>query len=261
MSQSASYTPINEPPVYDPNGSSTQEPRDFNDNLPADFKYSTSVASCDIEIRHVFIRKVYSLLSAQLFITFLTGTLIYFNPNLRDWCLENSWLLVVSMIGSIVFMGLAYWKSRSYPYNLMLLAAFTVFESYGVGIVTSLYDTNIVLQAILMTTILFIGLTAYSLQTKYDFSNWETYVSVAFLGLFSVTFVFLFIPHNSTVELVYSFFGAAIFSAFIMIDTQNIMKRFHPEEEIAATITLYLDIINLFMYILRILSSSQNNDH
>jgi len=38
-----------------------------------------------------------------------------------------------------------------------------------------------------------------------------------------------------------------------------VMSHYHPEEEIAAAISLYLDILNLFLAILRILNSQQNN--
>ena len=57
-------------------------------------------------------------------------------------------------------------------------------------------------------------------------------------------------------ELGLSIAGALIFSAFIIFDTQMIMTRVSPEEYILATINLYLDIINLFLEILRILNQA-----
>lgn len=54
-------------------------------------------------------------------------------------------------------------------------------------------------------------------------------------------------------------FGAFLFSAFIVYDTQMIMKKLHPEEYIVGVINLYLDIINLFLELLRILDSMKNN--
>lgn len=68
-----------------------------------------------------------------------------------------------------------------------------------------------------------------------------------------------FFPHSSTVELGYGIFGAILFSGYILVDTQLIMRHYHVEEEIAASISLYLDIINLFLSILRILNSQNNN--
>lgn len=49
-----------------------------------------------------------------------------------------------------------------------------------------------------------------------------------------------------------------LFSFFIVFDTQLLMKTLSPEEYILATINIYLDIINLFLYILRILAASRN---
>lgn len=73
------------------------------------------------------------------------------------------------------------------------------------------------------------------------------------------SFMAAFFPANSTVELAYSGIAALIFSGYILVDTQLVMRHYHVEEEIAAAISLYLDIINLFLAILRILNSQQNN--
>lgn len=74
-----------------------------------------------------------------------------------------------------------------------------------------------------------------------------------------IGFMSAFFPHSSTIELGYGVVTALIFSGYILVDTQLIMRHYHVEEEIAAAISLYLDIINLFLSILRILNSQQNN--
>jgi len=51
--------------------------------------------------------------------------------------------------------------------------------------------------------------------------------------------------------------GAVVFSLFIIYDTHMIMRRLSPEEYIFAAINLYLDIINLFLHILKMLSRDQ----
>lgn len=71
--------------------------------------------------------------------------------------------------------------------------------------------------------------------------------------------MFMFLPYSSTGELIFGAVGALLFSAYILYDTQMIMRHHHVEEEIAAAISLYLDIINLFLAILRILNSQSNN--
>ena len=72
-------------------------------------------------------------------------------------------------------------------------------------------------------------------------------------------FMAAFFPYNSKVELGYGIVAALIFSGYILVDTQLVMRHYHVEEEIAAAISLYLDVINLFLAILRILNSQSNN--
>lgn len=73
------------------------------------------------------------------------------------------------------------------------------------------------------------------------------------------SFMYMFFPHSSTGELIYGGVAALLFSAYILVDTQMVMRKHHVEEEIAAAISLYLDIINLFLAILRILNANSNN--
>lgn len=68
-------------------------------------------------------------------------------------------------------------------------------------------------------------------------------------------FLQIFIKSNGF-ELVISIGGAFLFCMFILYDTQMMMQTLSPEEYILATINLYLDIINLFVYILRILQAA-----
>jgi len=163
------------------------------------------------------------------------------------------------LFGAIAFLLLTYWKRKSYPTNLLFLSGFTLLEAYSISVVVSFYQSSIVLKAVLLTAGLFIGLTLIACQTKYDFTSWMPYLFMGLWALILFGFMAMFFPGNSTVELVYSGVSALIFSAYILVDTQMIMRKHHVEEEIAAAISLYLDIINLFLAILRILNNTQNN--
>ena len=60
-------------------------------------------------------------------------------------------------------------------------------------------------------------------------------------------------------EFVLSIGGALVFCGFIIFDTHMIMHKMSPEEYIMASVNLYLDFINLFMYILRIMQAARKN--
>ena len=168
-------------------------------------------------------------------------------------------MMWVSLIGALVFMGLTFWKRKSYPTNLLFLSGFTLMEAYTISVVVSFYESTIVLEALIFTLGIFVALTLFACQTKYDFTSWMPYLFGAVWVLILFGFMSVFFPYSSTVELVYGVVAALIFSGYILVDTQLVMRHYHVEEEIAAAISLYLDVINLFLAILRILNSQQNN--
>ncbi|KAI9047051.1 hypothetical protein LZ554_009125 [Drepanopeziza brunnea f. sp. 'monogermtubi'] len=234
-------------------------PRSSEDNIPDDFKFGGSVAEASIDIRMAFVRKVYAILSVQLIATAVLSSVSFFSEAYKGWIQSNQWMMWCSLLGAIGFMLLTYWKRKSYPMNLLFLGGFTAFEAYSVSVIVSFYQSRIVLQAVLLTAGIFVALTLFACQTKYDFTSWMPYLFGALWFLILFGFMAAFLPHNSTTELVYSGVGALIFSGYILVDTQLIMRHYHVEEEIAAAISLYLDVINLFLNILRILNSQQNN--
>lgn len=59
---------------------------------------------------------------------------------------------------------------------------------------------------------------------------------------------------------IYALLGCIIFSAYILFDTWLIMDKLNPHEHVIAAIMLYLDIINLFLYLLRLLSEMQRDN-
>ena len=165
----------------------------------------------------------------------------------------------VSLFGAIGFMLLTFWKRKSYPTNMLFLGAFTALEAYSISVITSFYESRIVIQALIITLGIFVGLTLFACQTKYDFTSWMPYLFGALWVLIIFGFMAAFFPGGKTIELVYGVIAALIFSGYILVDTQLVMRHYHVEEEIAASISLYLDILNLFLAILRILNSQNNN--
>ena len=165
----------------------------------------------------------------------------------------------ISLFGAIGFMLLTFWKRKSYPTNLLFLTGFTVLEAYSISVIVSFYNAKIVVEALIFTLGIFVALSLFACQTKYDFTSWMPYLFGALWVLVLFSFMSMFFPYSSKVELGYGVVAALIFSGYILVDTQLVMRHYHVEEEIAAAISLYLDVINLFLAILRILNSQNNN--
>ena len=149
------------------------------------------------------------------------------------------WLFFISMVGTIGFLIATHFKARSYPINLVLLSGFTLLEAYTLVVVCSLVETDVLIQALFLTMIVFIGLTLFAFQTKYDFISWQGFASMGVWLLIGWGFMFMFFPSQSKgMEMIYGIFGVPVFSLYIVIDTQQIMKTAHLDDEIIATITL-----------------------
>ncbi|KAJ1974119.1 hypothetical protein H4R34_004835 [Dimargaris verticillata] len=228
-----------------------------NEDVPDDFKYGTTVGQCDREVRFAFIRKVYAILTAQLLFTTVLGGVFMLNSSVQAWIMHHVWSMYVAVGASLVTLLVLMWKRRSYPLNFALLALFTLCEAATIGFVVSLYDSRLVLQALLLTLGIFVALTLFTLQSSYDFSRLGPVLGFALWGIILVGFIQIFFPFNRTFDLVMAIVTAVIFCGYIVYDTHAITHRLSPDEYIAAAVELYLDVINLFIALLRILSDSR----
>lgn len=104
--------------------------------------------------------------------------------------------------------------------NLALLGAFTALEAYSISVITSFYESRIVIQALLFTLGIFVFLTIFACQSKYDFTSWVPYLAGALWVLIIFGFMAAFFPRSSGVELGYGIVCALIFSGYILVDTQ-----------------------------------------
>ncbi|WWD19865.1 hypothetical protein CI109_104332 [Kwoniella shandongensis] len=227
------------------------------DDIPDDFKVGVNVIDCDAEIRLAFIRKVYSILFVQLLVTSFVSLAMSF-PKAVEFTQANPWFMWIPLVGSFVSLFFVYWKRHHHPANLILLGLFTIFESMMIGTITSYYDSAIVLQALFITLGVFAGLTLFTFQTKFDFASFAPFLFVGIWGLLTASLVQLFLPFNANVDLGIACFSTLLFSGFVLYDTQQIMKRLSVDEAILGALTLYLDFLNLFLSILRILNNSNN---
>jgi FtsH-binding integral membrane protein len=195
----------------------------------------------------------------QLLATSVLGGIAMVSTTYRNWIQSNQWMMWVSLVGAFVFLGLTFWKRKSYPTNLLFLSGFTLMEAYSISLIVSFTESKIVLEAVVFTLGIFVALSLFACQSKYDFTAWQPYLFGALWVMILFGFMSAFFPYDSKVELGYGIVAALVFSGYILVDTQLIMRHYHVEEEIAAAISLYLDIINLFLAILRILNSQNNN--
>jgi len=209
------------------------------------------------EIRSGFIRKVYGILTVQLL---LTGAIAYpFQLMDQAWIIQNRSLCQACMFISLgLVVGVSCCCSeiaRKVPWNYIFLFVVTVCEAVVVGFISAMYTTQSVTIAAFLTAGIFGGLTIYAMTTKTDFTGMGGYLAAAVIGLILMSFVAMFFP-GEMMQKVIGGFGAILFSFYIVYDTQLICGGKHKkhafgvDDYVFAALNIYLDIINLFLYLL-----------
>lgn len=170
--------------------------------------------------------------------------------------------LIITLVG---YFGLLFLttKLRNSAWGLASVFAFTGFMGYTLGPIISRYlgmpnGPEIVMQAMGLTGVIFVGLSAYALTTRKDFSFMGGFLLVGVLVAFvaSLAAIFLQIP---ALSLAISAAVVLLMSGLILYETSNII---HGGETnyIMATVSLFVTIFNLFTSLLQLLGFWGSSD-
>ncbi len=179
---------------------------------------------------------------------------VYSNP----W---TFWTALGASFGLLLVLSFSESARRSHPLNLILLFIFTVFESFFVATASAMYDTNVVLIAAGLTAGITLCLAAYAMQTKRDFTATGGLLFTLLFVLIAAGIIGMFVQ-ASWYTIALSCGGALLFSAYIVYDVQLMMGdhkyAISADEYVFASLNIYLDVINLFLYILQLVNAIHN---
>lgn len=202
------------------------------------------------------LRNTYMLLSLTLLFSGLTAAISMF-MNMPPMT------YLISVIGGMVIAMFVLPRFANSTAGIGIVFLITGMLGFGLGPILSMYasmpnGSNIITLSLGGTGIIFLGLSAYALATRKDFSFLGGFLMVGFLLvlLAAVANIFLAIPAMS---LMISAVVIMIMSGFILYDTSRII---HGGETnyVLATIGLYMTIFNIFISLLQILGIMGNDD-
>ena len=206
-----------------------------------------------------FIKQTYQLFAASL-LAASVGAYVGLYSSLGATVASNRWLFFILEIGLLV--GLMFAKRKA-GLNLILLFAFTFVS--GLTLTPILGRTfampggaAIVAQAFTLTTVAFGGLSVFAMNTKRDFTAWGKMLFITLIVLLVAMLLNLFFK-SPIFQVALSCVAAVLFSAYILYDTQNIIRG-NYETPIEGAVDLYLDFLNLFVSLLRILGFFNSDD-
>lgn len=201
-----------------------------------------------------FIKQTYQLFAASLLAaTAGAYTGIYF---LAATLIQNKFLFWGIVIVEFITLFALMAAKRKAGVNLILLFAFTFMS--GLTLTPLLYailgmpsGAAIVAQAFTLTTVAFGGLSIFAMNTKRDFTTMGKMLFIALIVVIVASLINIF-TQSPMFQLVIASVSAILFSAYILYDTQNIIRG-NYETPVEGAVALYLDFVNLFTSLLQIL--------
>lgn len=211
------------------------------------------------ELVRAYISKVYTWMAVSLAVT--AGVAIYAANDLGaiTWVMDHTLLLCIATIGIVIAMSLGTRVFSSGALGMLLLV-FSAVEGMLFGPLLLLYTTQSLGLTFACTAGMFGGMALYGACTKRDLTGWGSYLFMALLGLIIAGIANVFFG-NGIADLIISAAGVVIFCLFTAYDTQKLLAEggaFQDEElrakgAVLGALSLYLDFINLFLYLLRFL--------
>jgi len=203
------------------------------------------------------ISKVMGLLAFSFLFAFIgtyVGTLVVTT-------IATFWIVALGGLAVLFILNFAIQKPGL---NLFLLYLFTFLEGMAISPIIGYYlqtNSNILGEAFLITAITSLALAVYAWTTKRDFSGLRDYLFFGVIlllvaGLIGIFFGGIF--HTTLFGLIISIFGIAIFSGYVLYYVQRAkyMADTMPNA-IGLTVSLFITVLNLFLYILELLSILQ----
>jgi modulator of FtsH protease len=170
---------------------------------------------------------------------------------------------IITLIAMFAPLWMAMRAHRDYPRNLILTLLFTFVE--GVWLAPFLYmaetrSPGIVGQAGILTLSTFGVLSAYAVFSRRDFSAWGGFFIMGLWVLIATSLINMFFP--SALGMLWIAAGTVmVFSGLLVFDTWRLVRsgQYGPDDYVPAAVSIYLDLLNLFIAILSLLGGRRRN--
>jgi FtsH-binding integral membrane protein len=222
----------------------------FGQNQPQTGYVETSMTARSSLSAKVMSFTFFSILAA------MAGTFVGAQMNLSFG--GGTWLLFFIAEIALIFACNAFRDKM--PINFILLYSFAAVTGLSISpLISILFQagySDIVYQALGITAGITIALSLYAWTTKRDFSGFAPYLFAGVIGLILVGLLNALLFHSPILHMVYLYAGVVIFSFYMIFDVQRIKKyQDTVGNAVMLALNLYLNIFNLFLFILQILMS------
>ncbi len=207
-------------------------------------------------------RKVYVWMTLALAITGFTAFAVASTPNLQHIVLMNTWVMWGLIIAEFALvMGISWGINKlSLTTATLLFVLYSVINGATLSVIFVAYSIGTISKVFFITAGTFAVMAFIGYVTKTDLSKLGKILFMALIGVIIATVVNIFVK-SSGLDLILSYVGVLVFVGLTAYDTQKIKNMLWQAGDLSETsqkiallgaLSLYLDFINLFIYLLRI---------
>ena len=209
--------------------------------------------------RATLVRRTYSLVFVSILVTMAGSAFGLSQPQVMSAVAAHPIITMLLMFAPLL---MAMRTRTAFPANIGFTLVFTFIEGIFISPVLFVYgqrQPGVVGQAALLTGSAFAVLTLYAWASRRDFSAWGSFFSVGLWVLIGTSLLNLFFQ-NATASLWIAGGAVLVFSGLLIFDTWRIRNTFGPDDYVQAAVTIYLDLLNMFLAILQLLGGGRSRN-
>ena len=182
---------------------------------------------------------------------------------LAKYFIAHPALIYIAFAAELILVFTSRMWSERRPMNYLFFILFSFITGITlvpiVGYLAFSGGIDLVVKALAATACVFTASAIFGYTTSFNLTGLRGFLSISLIGMIVISLIGIFFPWGSTFEMIFSGFGVILFAGYTMYDLQN-LKNYPETMYIDAALKLYLDIFNLFLYILRLLTSFSGRD-
>lgn len=228
--------------------------------------YDSYKSTAGTSVLSTVMRKVYGRMFFALVVTALTALYVASSPALLATILGSRGIFFGLIIAelAVVFVVSGMLHKLSSTTAVLLFYLYAILNGVVFSSIFVVYELGSIAYTFFITAGVFGAMTVYGLVTKNDMTKFGSYCMMALFGLIIATVVNIFVA-SSTLDWIISLVGVALFIGLTAWDTQKIKNAAYEVEPsqmgklaTIGALSLYLDFINLFLYLLRFFGRSND---
>lgn len=207
-------------------------------------------------MNNTFISRVFRYLGLGTLITFLVAYIVSISEPLIRFVYQGSTLIILCILEIVIAICLSGRINKMKKTTATILYfAYTALTGLTLSSIFIAYELTSIIYIFLATTIIFLIFSFIGRNLKIDLSKFGTFLFIALLSVLVLEIINIFIL-NSTLDMWLCIISLLIFIAYIAYDIQKVIKlsSYTNSDNIAiiGAFTLYLDIINIFIRLIRL---------